>query len=99
MSADNWTSCPRCAASREAKIMKERAKLEAAYGVVSVDVYLEMRESLEDLKKIKAPETVREDYEFWGFEDGEVHAQYSGRCTECDLELKFNYVKSVVWDS
>ena len=34
-------------------------------------------------------QTFREDYEFWGAEEGHVTATYSARCHVCGLTLNF----------
>lgn len=37
-------------------------------------------------------ETFREDYGIGGAEDGELHIDYSGECSECGLSLTFSRV-------
>lgn len=90
MSADNWAVCPRCRdrarASREA-LFNEAA---AAYGKVSADEYEALRARASE--PIIAVETFREDYEFYGVEDGTITASYSGSCTVCHLETSFKHV-------
>lgn len=97
MSADNWTSCPRCHAGRIDARAAAKMKLEEAYGVVSGNEYLAMVESFE---KFGVPNfdnpsteqsTFREDYGFCLAVDGRVQAQYNGRCTNCDYRIQFTH--------
>ena len=87
MSADNWAICPRCkaraAAEKEARI--EQARL--AYGKVSQEEYAELVER--SLEEIEVPTSFREDYEFWGANEGVLHISYSGHCQDCGLALDF----------
>jgi len=66
----------------------------ATYGKVPVKAFDAARAKLG-----AAPETdhtFREDYEFYGAEEGTVTAHYGGRCTECGLNVKFRH-DEVVW--
>lgn len=61
----------------------------ALYGSLPVEEFDAKRVAL----KTPEPEdfrTLREDYEFYGAEEGEVQADYSGSCSACGLgvELK-----------
>ena len=92
MSADDWSVCPKCR-DTHAKAA-EKAKLDAgeAYGKVSPEEYLKMLEAVTSWKNpAEAEATFREDYEFYGAEDGEIHAIYSGHCSVCGLTCKFKH--------
>ena len=91
MSADNWARCPRCHARALAEFEKREKMIEAAYGQVSIEEFDLMRERLDNdrEKHENARETFREDYEFFGADQGVVTAKYSGECNVCGLKLKF----------
>lgn len=89
MSADNWAVCPRCAKRHEAALVEGSERVAEAYGKVTVEEWDRMRAEQREAEQ-KVPErTFREDYEFYGAEDGEVVANYSGSCTACGLTLNF----------
>jgi hypothetical protein len=91
MSADNWTTCPRCAVIREQAIEAMDADLARAYGAVPIEDFDRMRAS-RDAKAAEDPEpTLREDYEFWGVSDSEFHVSYSGTCTACGFGHTFRH--------
>lgn len=96
MSADNWTRCPRCV--REAIAAKEvqHEAARAAYGTLPVEEFDRLRADAEE--PVKFEDTVREDYEFYGFEDGTVVAVYEGTCQKCGLSTKFRH-EQVVYPS
>ncbi|WP_010550490.1 hypothetical protein [Brachybacterium paraconglomeratum] len=91
MSADNWTTCPRCTRRREAEIESAEEKIALAYGKVPLDEWEEMRRRQSDLITRKPDRTLREDYEFHGASDGEVVADYSASCDTCDLRVSFTH--------
>lgn len=85
MSADNWTTCPRCADAREDQLRALDIDIANAYGSVSVEEFDRMRRERDDLAAAAPEPTFREDYEFWGAADGVIHVSYSGECTRCHL--------------
>lgn len=89
MSADNWTTCPRCADHRKQALVARVAEVSASYGKVPVEDFDRMRQELDAQKREPLKETFREDYEIYGAEDGEVEVRYAGRCSECSLALEF----------
>jgi hypothetical protein len=91
MSADNWAQCPRCRARGNREIVRRTEEIESVYGKVSVEEFDRLRAALTEFqqKLNDASYTFREDYEFYGAEDGEVTASYRGWCTKCDLTLEF----------
>lgn len=91
MSADNWTTCPRCTKRREAEIEKAEIDVAASYGKVALDDWEEMRRRKSDLIARKPDHTLREDYEFHGADEGEVVAEYSASCDTCDLRVSFTH--------
>lgn len=89
MSADNYTTCPRCEA------IQEKAKKEAqeSYGTVSEEEYLHL---VEKSKPKKDEDTLREDYEI-GIYNGKFYIRYEGACSQCSFfyvykrTYKFNH--------
>lgn len=86
MSADNWAACPKCIAVAKGAADVKHAEVYAQYGKVSPEEFDRLRETLsavdpEDFR------TFREDYEFYGADEGELQVSYSGGCTECDLRV------------
>lgn len=93
MSADNWAICPRCLDRAKAE---RAAKFEAAriaYGNVEPEEYERLRSEAQVEIDPEQFRTFREDYEFWGAEDGKVGASYKGRCQTCDLSAGFEREK------
>lgn len=90
MSADNWAVCPRCWARAKAKADDEAETVRSLYGTVPVEEFDELRAGLvrpdpEDYA------TFREDYEFYGADEGEVTAEYKGHCNVCDLGAELHH--------
>lgn len=83
MSADNWTTCRNCIEAKEAEIAALESKIENAYGKVSVQVFDKTRADLEELRSAHPGQTFREDYEFYGAEDGVTTWDYTGCCEVC----------------
>ena len=90
MSADNWAVCPRCDRLRTESIAARREAVAKAYGTVPVEEFDTMRAKLEEDSSKRPEPTLREDYEFYGAEEGTVHADYSCHCSTCGLSLKFS---------
>ena len=89
MSADNWTTCPRCTRRREEKLRASAIKVAEAYGKVPVEEWDAMRSAQSDAEAEGQEHTLREDYEFYGADEGEVVSSYSCSCTKCGLHLSF----------
>jgi hypothetical protein len=94
MSADNWTTCPKCGGHGPDYDRADRLDREAAvaYGTISSEKYLvllerarEFRESLGDPEQ-----TLRENYEL-GINDKEFSISYRASCDNCKYEFKFNH--------
>lgn len=88
MSADNWRECPYCVEAAKDAWGEEVAKVAEAYGKVSAEEFLAMREAI-DAGPPPVPESFREDYGFWvdGFV---VKASYSGHCKDCGAGCDFD---------
>ncbi len=88
MSADNWAVCPRCLAEALTEYRAELDCVGALYGEVPVEEFDTARAALTPPNRDDF-QTFREDYEFYGAEQGEVTASYSGHCSKCGLGLDF----------
>jgi hypothetical protein len=85
MSADNWAVCPRCEAARQAMLAARRVTVDAMYGKASVAEFDAAREELAAMEAKPPGHTFREDYEFYGVEEGTLYISYSGGCKTCGL--------------
>lgn len=88
MSADNWAVCPRCEATRQSALVTERADVAALYGKVPVDEFDIRRGALRLFEAEMPKSTFREDYEFYGVEDGTLCISYRGECNVCGLKFE-----------
>lgn len=91
MSADNWTVCPRCVAHTNERRAMRLAEIDDMYGKVPVAEFDAAREDLAAELAIEHEESFREDYEFWGSEEGTVRASYKGACQKCGLKVSFEH--------
>lgn len=91
MGANNWTTCPRCNAMRDAEIAAVEADVAKMYGTVPIEEFDQARANLAERKAKPVPDTFREDYEFWGAADGVVHAEYGGSCNVCGLKARMKH--------
>lgn len=92
MSADNWTVCPRCFDNAIRKAAQAKATVMNLYGKIPVEEFDAKRAALADPVKGDF-ETFREDYEFFGAHDGEIHASYKGHCSKCGLHVELKVSK------
>jgi hypothetical protein len=90
MSADNWTTCPQCAASHEATIEAAERKLESSYGRVEAQAFLLATKALEEMRGRKLDTTMREDYHV-GIRDGEFTAEYTASCRNCGFQWEYKH--------
>lgn len=88
MSSDRYSECPRCRHVAEEKKRLLQGKAAEAYGVLPYPDFEALR--LESEKPLYLEPTFREDWEFYGIEDGVLHAQYGGSCTHCNLRVNLN---------
>jgi hypothetical protein len=93
VSADNWTTCPKCVDEVTRAALAEQQRVQSLYGEVDVEEFDRQRAALKP-PDLVACETFREDYEFYGAENGTVHVSYSGRCTRCGAGLDFKDEKT-----
>lgn len=87
MSADNWTTCPKCTADAWAAYRVEDDALTAQYGKIPPDEWKAKSDAFPVAPKLE--ETFREDYEFYGADEGVLSIRYRGRCSECGTGCEF----------
>lgn len=95
MSASNWARCPRCVAKRLSDLAELDVKVTQSYGAVPVEEFDRMRaEAIRqriDVEDEGSYQTLCEDYEIYGAEDGVVVVSYSCGCQICGLGTNFNH--------
>lgn len=89
MSADNWAHCPRCAVLRAAKVSAAEDAASLAYGKVSVFEFDALKDKAAAIRDAQVECTFREDYEFYGADEGVLEVRYSGSCSVCGLSHTF----------
>lgn len=89
MSADNWAECPRCIRRAQAALAEQNETLRKAYQTLPMEEFVRLSAELKAKAEVLRPDrrTFREDYEFYGAEDGAVRVSYRGECTVCGLFL------------
>jgi len=96
VSADNWAVCPRCEKLRQEGLAAERATLDLAYGTVPLVVFDAMRAELEAKLAEHPQRTFREDYEFYGIDEGTLGVSYRGSCKTCGLSFTLSQEHDVL---
>jgi hypothetical protein len=89
MSANKWSICPRCLAAGRDRAEAEHRAVMALYGSIPVEEFDAKRSALPDFDP-EAYQTFREDYEFYGAEEGQVQADYKGQCDACGLSVELH---------
>lgn len=92
MSADNWTTCPKCLAADAAKSDANRKQVAESYGKVASEEYLKRVAAL--TKGPALEDTLREDYEI-GIYKGEFFVSYTGSCSVCKFSHSFKHKEKV----
>ncbi len=83
--ADNWQTCPRCYDEAMEPWIEKGEAVFASYGLVTLDEFTKAFNRIPNEPKEEDYYTFREDYEFYGADEGVIKWQYSGSCTECGL--------------
>jgi hypothetical protein len=89
MSADNWTTCPRCQRQHDENVAKAQEKADAAYGKVSVSEFDRLREAAQKLAETPPKQNMREDYDI-GFLDGTFWVDFRASC-DCGFRFEFKH--------
>lgn len=93
MSADNWTTCPKCLAQAQSRRAGREKEIESAYGTVPLEEFKTLQEAVSATNKVNPDdyESLREDYEIFGARTGTVSISYRGSCSNCGLLIDFKY--------
>lgn len=94
MSADNWTTCPKCKTKNDKANTKRLSDAEKKYGVIPSDEYRVLIKEAE--KPVKLDDTLREDYDINTDHDGLFYVNYSCRCDACGFKHKFRHSEQLV---
>ncbi len=90
MSANNWTTCPRCQHKAAMARKLALAKVQKLYGKVPLEEYEQKQAKAEAMPEGANEETLREDYQL-GLRGGTFEIQYRAFCTQCGLEYRFDH--------
>ncbi len=96
MGADNWTTCPRCAAKRDREVASRNSLAAASYGKVSAEQYAANLREAEVFAGKVLESSLREDYTV-GIFNGEFTADYKARCTapDCGFAHQHKHIASL----
>lgn len=95
MSADNWTTCPKCKSNKEDVIKKTRLEAEKSYGKVTSDKFLSLINDISNEENKEPDETLREDYEI-GMDEGKSFSiNYRASCSACEFKYNYDYGISI----
>jgi len=90
MSADEWTTCPACLKAGKNKRKKWNEKLKKAYGKVSPEKYIELKNRAESDCDSRN-ESLAEYYEIGVNEDGYFYVDFSGHCDSCGYSFTYKH--------
>jgi hypothetical protein len=94
MSANRWSSCPKCYANA-VKEAERRARVAAeSYGKVSPEEYLELRGAAENPPDVEP--TMREDWDLGVEPDGTFSIDYRASCNICGFRFRFKQEAAVL---
>lgn len=86
MSADNWTTCPKCQQEQAKELEQLQVRVDQSYGKVSAKEYLGMVTQLENPPKLNA--TLGETYEI-GILKGKFYVRYGASCRKCGFTYEY----------
>lgn len=89
MSASNWAICPACLNKAQTELERLYQEIQASYGQLPLEEFDALRTRHAAGINHDEFRTFREDYEFYGAEDGTVVATYSGHCQKCNVGTDF----------
>lgn len=98
MSADNWTTCPRCMKAARDAAAKAAKKLLADYGKISADEYA--RRTIAQATGARKPvDTLREDWEVGMDANGKFTVNYAASCDVCGFSFEHKESRFAVIDN
>lgn len=96
MSANNWTTCPKCKRKKEDAAERLRKKALAAYGTVSAGQYADMLGMARDAKEVPLQNSMREDYELGVDSEGRFSIAYRANCTACGFIFDYDRTETAL---
>jgi len=91
MSADRWSVCPQCLRFHQEGVDAAIEALEKAYGIVSANDFMKMKEALDNKIAVVVPiTTLREDCEWWMDDNGKFTIVYNASCGTCGFKYEYN---------
>ena len=94
MSANNWTTCPKCKAAHDAAVANAMRKAQSSYGKVSQEKYAANLRHAQMLELTACEDTLREDYEI-GIDGDTFEVSYRASCDRCDFRFDFRETKPI----
>jgi hypothetical protein len=91
MSADHWSTCPKCKADKERRVSAAREEARAMYGKVPQEEYLEAIDRFPKAESTELDENMGWYYEFFGAEDGVLGISFSCQCRDCGYKFNYNH--------
>lgn len=91
MSADDWTTCPKCTEKRGQEWRHAERQAADQYGKVTPEEFTKLMEEVHQKRALAEgdqPETLREDYEL-GIVKGNFWVTYRASCTVCGFTYEF----------
>lgn len=99
MSDENYGTCPRCFKRAVKKYVADTQHLADAYGDVSREEYEKLQAKLGKPPHMGSmPESLRETYECYVDEDGELTIYYGCTCENCGFVYDFNHQEKLEFD-
>lgn len=93
MSADNWTTCPRCFRIALQERRDREKDADEAYGKVSPEKWLRLKE--EAKTSIAITDNLREDWEIGVENNGVFKVVYECSCETCGFSFSYRHEEKV----
>ena len=94
MSADNWTTCPKCYANKIKEISKKKDELHKLYGKISPDEFIDKKLEFDNFNNYDMDNNFREDYDI-GFVNNKYIIHYKGKCQYCGYKYEYEYDEKI----
>jgi ribosomal protein L37E len=92
MSADNWTTCPRCFKRALQDRRNQAQAADDAYGKVPPDEWMRLKE--ESRMSVPVTDSLREDWEIGVENNGVFKVVYSCSCSVCGFGFDYRHEES-----
>lgn len=95
MSADRWSECPRCKYLYDESVKEKINEIKSLYGKIPEEEYLQKyRDAKISLLK-EFDTSMRQDYEFYGAENGVLNIRFSASCNECGFSWSYKHEEKI----